>query len=152
MKIALSVVGIVAGILVAVYVFGKPHADITPQNFGVPTPADLALDRSEVAAAFEARVNDISPTPATGDIGWVVRKIDFVEGKPAAYVEYTDTHLLLRLLVQYKAATPVDFFVLATFTPIDIDTWQIANGEDVAKDKELITYKYDLESGEWVEE
>ena len=98
-------------------------------------------------------INEISPTPYLDDIGWIVHRISFVRDRPFAYLEYTDTKVALRLLLQYYYQdSGIRAKVLATFTPTEHGEWELDHGKDLDSQQQLVNFIFDGDAKQWVPE
>ncbi|OGE88740.1 MAG: hypothetical protein A2722_02460 [Candidatus Doudnabacteria bacterium RIFCSPHIGHO2_01_FULL_50_11] len=152
---ALFILLLIAAVLLAaatLYIlFQVPSAENGGQVNGAAT-ASAPADMPQTAVLLAGKINELSPTPPTGDIGWVARRISFVEGPQKAYIEYTDTHLALRVLVEYTyQASGFEARVLATFEPDEFGGWTLAHGTDSASGLGVITW-ITHGSGVWQQE
>jgi len=107
-------------------------------------------NKSDLAAALSTRLNTISPTPPLGQEAWIALQFSFVLDKPYAYVTYTDTHITLRILLEYEYnSTSLTIKVLATFLPDEQGIWQLQYGRDLSNTVATEDYIYYPGVGEW---
>lgn len=107
-------------------------------------------DHAKVADAIARKLDDISPTESYQDQGWIAKTISFVAGQKKAYVEYTDTHIALRLLLEYDYQdAQLETKVLATFIPDESGAWQLQYGQD-AEPSVLENWVFDGDARLWV--
>ncbi len=110
-------------------------------------------DYASLASQLAQRINAISPTPSFGAGGWLAVRVVFLEGGSSAYLEYTDTHVALRLLIGYTYISEnLETKVLATFVPNELNGWTLRSGQDEARTSVLLPYKYNGDSGQWIPE
>lgn len=106
-----------------------------------------------LASELAGKINDISPTRSFDDIGWIVERVSFVPDEALAYIEYTDTHVTLRLLLQYGHEGK-DFLttVLATFIPVETGGWELQYGRDIAVNASVYNYRFNGDAKQWMPE
>jgi hypothetical protein len=106
---------------------------------------------ADIAQFIASEINELSPSPSFDNTGWLAQKISFSSSAPLAYVAYTDTHVLLRLLLEYNLSDrKVQTKVLATFLPTPEKGWQLQFGSDAAAGQKLIDYVYNGDSKQWI--
>jgi D-alanyl-lipoteichoic acid acyltransferase DltB (MBOAT superfamily) len=106
-----------------------------------------------LASVLARRINQISPTRSIDGIGWMALRISFVTNAALAYIEYTDTHVTLRILVQYgKDGQNLITTVLATFIPVETGGWQLQYGRDAAAGLPVINYRFNGDAKQWIPE
>ncbi len=135
-------------IIPAVYVSTTP-AEVK----GTAILEDSIPDYATLASLLADKVNEISPSPSFDRQGWVVQRVVFAEGESKAYLEYTDTHVTLRLLLSYaygdgRLATRV----LGTFIPNEAGGWILQFGKDDVKTSALLPLYFDGDSNQWLPE
>ena len=105
------------------------------------------------AELFEKQINNLSPTQSFDRIGWILERVSFVPGISRAYLEYTDTHVTLRVLVSYVYNDrDLTARVLATFLPDERGGWVLQNGRDEEYNKAVLSYIFDGNSSQWMPE
>lgn len=126
---ALAVAGAV------VFLFrGQPSNKLDGFESVVIIPASY----EEAAADIAGKINDLSPT-SPADETWIATQIDFVEDEPLAYVTYTDTHNMFRLLLRTGKS---EYRLLATFEQ-GPRGWEKKFGNDEGAGKKMVTYIFD---------
>jgi hypothetical protein len=146
-------------IVVIVFLLGSVVLKFVWQARTASVPAAKVTEREtlstagypEIASVIAGRINELSPTPSFDETGWLARKISFSSAQSLAYVDYTDTHVLLRLLLEYKFSDQtVQTKVLATFLPDASGSWQRQFGQDEGAGLSLVDYVYNGDSKQWV--
>lgn len=132
MRFAISIAALVLGGS-AVFLFRGQQLDI-PDSFEAVAVGPASYEQA--AADIASRINDLSPTPPA-DEKWIATQIDFVENESLAYVTYTDTHNVFRLLLQ--TGKNQEFRVLATFEKSKRG-WEKKFGSDEGAGKKTVTY------------
>jgi len=109
---------------------------------------------SVLAESLAFQVADISPTPSFGELGWMAHRVSFVEGSNNAYIEYTDTHIALKMLVRYHFEDNLlQPLVLGTFIPDEFGGWILQFGKDLEEsDAGLNHYVFDGDLNLWIPE
>jgi len=130
----------------------KPAVAPSPQE----TITELYVAEGEypnLVGKLAESINEISPTPYLDDIGWIVHRISFVRDRPFAYLEYTDTKVALRLLLQYYyQGFGIKTKVLATFIPTEYGEWELDYGKDVDSQQQLVNFIFDGDAKQWAPE
>jgi len=139
--------------IVGVYFFTtEPAVAPSPQE----TITELYVAAGEypsLAGKLAESINEISPTPYLGDTGWIVHRISFVLDRPFAYLEYTDTKVALRLLLQYYYKdSGIKTKVLATFIPTEHGEWELDHGKDLDGRQRLVNFIFDGNAKQWMPE
>lgn len=147
-------------IIAAVAVFGilarlGDQKDSTGED--MTTGQDILLsedsDYATLASILASKLNSISPTPSFGELGWIAHRISFLQGSEKAYIEYTDTHVALKLLLGYDLEdNQLQTKVLATFIPDEFGSWDLQFGTDESDNKNLNHYIFDGDSNQWIPE
>lgn len=141
---------IIIGAAVLIY-FGGNY--VTSDNSQNPVTQSVDLTYGETAEAIAGSINDISPTPPTGD-AWVVERVDFVRDQNFSYVTYQDTRNIFRIMVSahLRDGKP-QFRTVATFEPAGVEPlrWRLITGQDLTNQVDLISYIYDPDQKIWVE-
>ncbi len=137
MKKPILIVALIFVAGVAAYFFSlfpKPQDKIPQRIFDVS-------DYESAAGDIGAQINDLSPTPPTGE-AWIVSEAEFVKGKPYVYVTYHDTHNIFRILleiffIQSSGRDGYSFRTIAVFEPLDTGlptgqaSWKLTAGQDL---------------------
>ena len=153
--VAIIITVVVGAILVGADYFGQ-----TPAFQGGKSSNQLPLTKKSfssgelatIAEKLAAKVAEISPTPSLGEVGWIAQRISFA-GDRFVYIEYTDTHVSLRLLAEYFYDDPdLKTKVLATFLPNERGGWDLQFGNDLAKGLPLYNFIFDGDSNQWIPE
>jgi hypothetical protein len=146
-------------VLVVALLLGSVVLKIIWEKKSQPKPADTANSRQalvnpgypDVAAFIAGRINELSPSPGFDNSGWLASRVSFSTSKPLAYVDYTDTHVLLRLLLEYRLSDKESQTkVIATFLPASGNAWQLQFGRDEGAGQKFIDYIYNGDSKQWV--
>jgi len=127
------------------------------QDSGSPANESSVISASDyplIAGDLAGQINDLSPTPAFDEVGWIAKKISFIPGNNMAYIEYTDTHLAMRLLLEYhyRDNQVSKATVLGTFLPTEQGQWSLDQGSDKAQGSATINYIYKGDSKQWIPE
>src|SRR3989344_6257602 len=140
MKRNILIIVLILGAGVAAYFLSQQ-----PQNQGkVSQRVFDASDYESAASDIDKKINDLSPTPPTGE-AWVVSEAEFVKGEPYVYVTYHDTHNIFRILleiffIQNSGSDGFSFRTLAVFEPIEAGlptgqaTWKLTAGQGLSED------------------
>ncbi|MCL5435816.1 MAG: hypothetical protein M1275_01940 [Patescibacteria group bacterium] len=156
MRKGLAIVIVLACSVVAAFLIYFSYGDIG-QETGMPrqvqyTPAAMS-EYPSLASELAQKTNEISPTRSFDDIGWIALRISFVPNDALAYIEYTDTHVTLRLLVQYgRENETLLTTVLATFIPQESGGWELQYGRDVASRASVYNYRFNGDAKQWMPE
>lgn len=134
--------------------FFSANSRVTPAKpEAVPRLYAAEGEYPNLAAAFSGNINEISPTPSIDEGGWIIHRVSFVKDEPYAYVEYTDTKVALKLLLQYYYKdAKIKTKVLATFVPDEYGAWNLDFGRDLAAGLPVSHYIFKGDTGEWVKE
>ncbi|PIR96750.1 MAG: hypothetical protein COT91_04975 [Candidatus Doudnabacteria bacterium CG10_big_fil_rev_8_21_14_0_10_41_10] len=112
-----------------------------------------ASDYPSLAVELSEMINNISPTPALGELGWMAQRISFIKDGSRAYIEYTDARIALRLLLEYyNQDGELKATVLATFIPTEFGGWELQYGKDRDQGKNLSHFVFDGDSNQWIPE
>ena len=115
-------------------------------------PGTLA-EFPKLANELAGKINEISPTQSFDELGWIPIRISFVPNEALAYIEYTDTHVALRLLAQYgRLEDDLQTSVLATFIPKETGGWELQYGRDIVAGSLVSNYRFDGEAEQWIPE
>src|SRR3989344_9867 len=152
------VVALVTAIVVVSAITFQSRLKSAPDQISqtLTTEKSVSSDSSYpvLAENLAIKVNDLSPTPSFGELGWIAHRISFVENSNYAYIEYTDTHIALKMLISYHFEdNRLKPLVLATFIPDEFGRWNIQFGKDLDEEKiRFGHYVFDGNSNQWIPE
>lgn len=151
--LAVSSFFLAAGILLKASMYAAPAVPPAEVRGSVTSSQNIVSDYATLASKLAATINDISPTPAFDNGGWLVKRVVFLEDLSKAYLEYTDTHVALRLLLSYSyRPDSLATKVLATFVPNELGGWTLQYGKDEMRTAPLLPYQFAGDSNQWVPE
>lgn len=138
---------------VGVYFFTTQSAVAPSPQETIPELYVAEGEYPNLTVQLAESINKISPTPYLDDIGWIVHRISFVRDRPFAYLEYTDTKVALRLLLQYYYLdSGIKTKVLATFIPTEHGEWELDHGKDLDGQQQLVNFIFDGDAKQWAPE